>query len=164
MPLLPIKPACKKATKKVSECVLATLVLGNFREWSCYCVWLVTKECILDGVYILEKRPWQCLREVKERNNDSLTINSIPGPAHPHIIYSTRDNCEVLGPIGLYNMNIDWGLTILISSRRQTLNNYLMHALWVRSAGCPERWAEICFILIKSFWSGYYHFSFAKGG
>lgn len=46
---------------------------------------------ILDGVYILEKRPWQCLREVKERNNDSLTTNSIPGPAHPHIIYSTRD-------------------------------------------------------------------------
>ena len=42
--------------------------------------------CILDGVYILEKRPWQCLREVKERNNDSLTTNSIPGPAHPHKI------------------------------------------------------------------------------
>ena len=62
---------------------------------------------ILDGVYILEKRPWQCLREVKERNNDSLTTNSIPGPAHPHIIYSTRDKCEVLGPSGLYNVNID---------------------------------------------------------
>ena len=63
--------------------------------------------CILDGVYILEKRPWQCLREVKERNNDSLTTNSIPGPAHPHIIYSTRDKCEVRGPSGLYNVNID---------------------------------------------------------
>ena len=34
MPLPPIKPACKKATKKVIECVVATLV------------WLVTKECI----------------------------------------------------------------------------------------------------------------------
>ena len=93
-----------------------------------------------------------------------LTTNSIPGPAHPHIIYSTRDNCEVLGPSGLYNMNIDWSLTVLISSKRQTLNNYLMHALWVRSVGCPESWAEICFILIKSFWSAYYRFSFAKGG
>ena len=25
---------------------------------------------ILDRIYILEKGPWQCLREVKERNND----------------------------------------------------------------------------------------------
>ena len=44
---------------------------------------------ILDGIYILEKRSWQYLREVKERNNDSLITNSISGPANPHIIYST---------------------------------------------------------------------------
>lgn len=60
---------------------------------------------ILDGVYILEKRPSRPV--LGRRNNDSLTLET-PFLVQPILIsLLNKGQCESAGPSGLYNVNID---------------------------------------------------------